>query len=132
MVSVTASDGCVRVRLKGSDAAWALKRRLDVPLGAVTEVRVADDASRWLGVSGRDLGLRLPGTYVPGVITAGSFWWKTRGWTFCCLRRGQRALVIDVAPGDIRYRRLVLGVEDPDAARACVELARCGGNVAAS
>ena len=58
MVNVTVSDECLRVRLKGSDAVWALKRGLDVPLSAVSEVRVADDASPWLGASRRELGLR--------------------------------------------------------------------------
>lgn len=127
MVSVTVSDECLRVRLKGSDAVWALKRGLDVPLSAVSEVRVADDASPWLGASRRELGLRLPGSAFPGVIAAGSYWSKSRGWTFCCLHRGQRAVVVDLEPGAVRYRRLVLGVEDPDAARARVESARRDG-----
>jgi len=52
MVSVTVSDECLGVRLKGSDAVWALKRGLDVPPSAVSEVRVADNASPWLGQAG--------------------------------------------------------------------------------
>jgi hypothetical protein len=32
VVSVTASDGRLRVRLKGSDAVWSFKRRLGVGL----------------------------------------------------------------------------------------------------
>jgi hypothetical protein len=124
MVNVTVSDGRLRVRLKGSDAVWAFKRRLDVPLSAVKEVRVADDLSPWLGARNNELGLRLPGSAFPGVIAAGSYWRKTRGWTFCCVHRRQRAMVVDLAPGAVRYRRLVLGVEDPDAALARVESAR--------
>jgi hypothetical protein len=127
MVSVTVSDGCLRVRLRGSDAVWAFKRGLDVPLSAVSDVRVADERSPWLGVSRRELGLRLPGSAVPGVIVAGSYRSKTRGWTFCCLRRGQRALVVELEPGAVRYRRLVLGVADPEGARAGIQSARRAG-----
>lgn len=123
MVSVTVSDGRLRVRLNGSDAIWAFKRRLDVPLSAVTELRVADDLSPWLGARNNELGLRLPGSAFPGVIAAGSYWSRSCGWTFCCVHRRQRALVVDLEPGAVRYRRLVLGVEDPDAALARIESA---------
>ena len=125
MVSATASDGLLRVRLRGRDAVWSFKRRLDVPLGAVREVRVADDLSPWLGMRHNELGLRLPGTQLPGLIALGSYWWKDRGWTFCCVRRRhRRALVVDLQPGALRYRRLVLGVTDADAALAQIESAR--------
>ena len=125
MVRATASDGLLRVRLRGRDAVWSFKRRLDVPLGAVREVRVADDLSPWLGMRHNELGLRLPGTQFPGLIALGSYWWKGRGWTFCCVRRRhRRALVVDLEPGADRYRRLVLGVTDADAALAQIESAR--------
>jgi hypothetical protein len=124
MVSVTASDGRLRVRLDGSDAVWAFKRRLDVPLSDVSGVRVADDLSPWLGWRNNELGLRLPGSMFPGVIAAGSYWWRDKGWTFCCVHRNQRALVVDLEPGAARYRRLVLGVEDVDGAVARIQSAR--------
>jgi hypothetical protein len=72
-----------------------------------------------------ELGLRLPGTQWPGSLALGSYWWKDRGWTFCCVRRrNERALVVDLESGAVRYRRLVLGVEDAEAARARIERAR--------
>jgi hypothetical protein len=64
------------VRLRGRDALWSFKRRLDVPLIAVREVRVADDLSPWLGARDSELGLRLPGTRFPGLLALGSYWWK--------------------------------------------------------
>jgi hypothetical protein len=127
MVSATASDGRLRVRLGGSDAVWAFKRRLDVPLSAVSEVRLTEDLSPWLGWRNNELGgLRMPGTMVPGLIAAGSYWSRRKGWMFCCLRRNQRALVVDLEPGAGRYRRLVLGVEDADGALALIDSARPG------
>ena len=124
MVSVTTSDGRLRVRLTGRDAVWAFKRRLDVPVSAVSEARVTDDLSPWLGWRHNELGLRLPGTMFPGVIAAGSYWRRRSGWTFCCVHRNQRALVVDLQPGVGRYRRLVLGVEDADDVLARIESAR--------
>src|SRR4051794_16902226 len=106
MVTAAPVAGRLDVRLTGSDAVLALKRRLDVPLSAVSAARTTDDLSPWLGWRGNELGLRMPGAMLPGRIAAGSFWRRGR-WTFCCLRNGQRALVVDVDAG--RYRRLVLG-----------------------
>ena len=86
---------------------------------------MTDDLSPWLGMRNNELGLRLPGTQLPGLLALGSYWWKDRGWTFCCVRRRRaRALVVDLEPGPVRYRRLVLGLEDPDAALAQIESAR--------
>jgi hypothetical protein len=124
MVIVEASDGLLRVELRGSDAFWAFKRRLGVSLHSVREVRVADNLSPWLGWRDNELGLRLPGTALPWLFVAGSYWRGRGKWTFCCLHRGQRALVVDLEPGAARYRRLVLGVEDPDVTRRQIESAR--------
>jgi hypothetical protein len=125
MVSVTASDGLLRVKLQGRDAVWSFKRTLNVPLSSVREIRVTHDLSPWLGVRHNELGLRLPGTQFPGLVALGSYWWKDRGWTFCCVRRRDRhALVVDLEPGPVRYRRLVLGVEDAQGTLAQIESAR--------
>jgi hypothetical protein len=124
MVRTAASDGLLRVRLSGTDLVWSFRRRLDVPLAAVRDVRVTGDLSPWLGWRGNELGLRLPGTLLPGVIAAGSYWWRDRGWTFCCVRRNRRALVVDLEPGACRWRRLVLAVEDPDGTLAQIEAGR--------
>jgi hypothetical protein len=124
MVQVTTYDGQLHVRLDGRDALMAVKRRLDVPLTAVHDVWTTDDLSPWLRWPGNELGLRLPGTMLPGAVAAGSYRRRGGGWTFCCVRRGQRALVVDLVPGATHYRRLVLGVEGADEARAVIESAR--------
>ena len=66
-------------------------------------------------------GLPLPGTYLPWVITAGSYWRPGR-WSFWCVHDPARAIVIDLT-GD-RYSRLVLQVDDPVATVAAIEDAR--------
>ena len=123
MVEVSASGDRLRVSLSGRDVLWALRSEIDVPLSSVRDVRVVDDVSPWMSVRRSDLGLRMPGTFLPNVITAGSYWRPGGNWTFCCLHRGQRALVVEL-DGAERYRRLVLGVPDPEDARRAIESAR--------
>jgi hypothetical protein len=65
--------------------------------------------------------LRAPGTYWPGLITAGSYWWKGEGWSFWSVRKAKRAVIITLR--NERYRRLILEVEHPDAVVAMIEAA---------
>lgn len=104
------------VTMRGWDAVWALKREVRVPLAAVVAVRpdpVA--ASKWPD------GLRLPGSHLPGVVTAGSYWRPGRpgAWSFWSVRHPRQAIVVDLDAG--HYRRLVLEVADPGAAVRLVE-----------
>jgi hypothetical protein len=52
--------------------------------------------------------LRLPGTAIPGLITAGSYY-TDRGWEFWYVTRGRRAYPVTVSLKGQRYDRLVLG-----------------------
>ena len=76
--------------------------------------RDPEEARRWFNV------LRLPGTAVPWVIVAGSYYWRGE-WTFydVRLRHLERAIVIRLR--DERYARLVVEVEDPNATVAQIE-----------
>jgi len=62
------------------------------------------------------LGLRWPGSHLPGVITAGSFG-TSRKRVFWDVRRADRLLLIECQP-DADYLALVLEVPDPDDAAA--------------
>jgi hypothetical protein len=58
-------------------------------------------------------GIRLPGTYWPGKISAGSYWdLDTHEWSFWNIRSGKNAIVIEL-DGE-RYKRLVLELDDPE------------------
>ena len=72
------------------------------------------------GVSRESAGIRSPGTYVPRVITSGSYR-KDGEWTFWDLRASQQAVVVELT-GE-RFRRLVLGVDDARAVAERVERA---------
>ncbi len=93
------------VRLSGGDVVWAMAREVRVPRALVRSVEVVDRRSL-------PPGLRLMGTYVPGLIAAGRF--RRRGQrSFWVVRRAPRVLVVE-CPG-ARFDRLVLQVPDPHA-----------------
>lgn len=99
-------DDRLLVRPVGLVRFWALSTGVEVPVTSIVDV----------GVSVRTelaRGHRLPGTHLPGVMTAGTF--RRHGerdlWM---VGRNERVLVIELT-GE-RYRHLILGVEDPEAA----------------
>jgi hypothetical protein len=106
MVRIEIEGDTLHVEPQGWHKLWALKSHLDVPLTKVRAVRADPDAAR----SVQHRGLRLPGTYVPGLITAGTYY-KAGERTFWDVRRPERAIVIELEGA--RYKRLVVEVEDP-------------------
>ncbi|MEO6988527.1 MAG: hypothetical protein ABI239_07755 [Aquihabitans sp.] len=101
------------VRPVGLVRLWALSKGVDVPVTSIIDVGVS---------SPRDLtrGLRIPGTYLPGVMTAGTF--RAHGdRSLWMVGRNQKVLVIELT-GE-KYRYLVLGVEDPAAATEALRAA---------
>lgn len=106
-------DDRLLVRPVGLVRMWALSRGVECPLSSVVDVGVSPT---------RDLkrGFRLPGTYLPGVMTAGSF--RSRGErSLWMVGRHKEVLVIELTGEDYRY--LVLGVEDPVAASEALRAA---------
>jgi hypothetical protein len=114
------ADGRLSVIMEGLDKLWALKSRLDIPLEHV--VSVAHDpvqAGRW------PRGLRLPGAFIPGVITAGSYWQPGHGaedgWSFWDVHDPERAIVI--ATSHEHYKKLIVGVDDPESSVRAIQAA---------
>ena len=64
MANIELSADAPTVHLRGWDAVWALRRRIDVPLSRVRGARHDPAAAR------APRGLRAPGTYLPRVVTA--------------------------------------------------------------
>jgi len=81
----------------------ALHRSVRVPL---LKVRGATEDP---GFSGADMGLRLPGTYLPGVIAAGTYY-NNGDKQFVYVTRKTQPVVIELADGS--FARIVLGVAD--------------------
>jgi hypothetical protein len=79
-----------------------------------------------VGGGGHETGgggeLRMPGTYLPGVIKAGSYYrYRDGRWSFWDVCDRRKAVVIELR--DEPYARLVVEVEEP---RAVVALAGLG------
>ncbi|MGI8550005.1 MAG: hypothetical protein ACR2PL_04275, partial [Dehalococcoidia bacterium] len=115
MATVELSPATLTVHVEGMDKLWALRSRLDIPLEHVTGAEPNGEMAR-KGLSGFwTAGFRVPGTHLPGVLTAGSFYQpregEFRGWTFWDVHDPEKAIVINL--GHEHYQRLVIGVDDP-------------------
>jgi hypothetical protein len=106
-------DDRLIVRPVGLVRFWALSRGVEVPIASVVDVGVS--------VPGElPRGMRLPGTYLPGVMTAGTF---RSGGERALWMVGRNSTVLVIELTGERYRHLVLGVEDPEAAREAIRAA---------
>jgi hypothetical protein len=109
MVRITTDDRHLTLEPVGWSKVWTLRTRVRVPLASIVNVqRAPSDIGR-----GVWKGLRLPGTHVPGLIVAGSYY-RTGGWEFWDVRV-LRDRAIEVTLQDAPYRRLVVDVSDPSA-----------------
>ena len=109
MVEISIQDGRAVFEVQGWSRLWALRSRVTVPLTSIRAVRRADPDV----VRGWWKGLRLPGTHVPGIIVAGTFYQGSKR-HFWDVRRPARAIEVELAGA--AYDRLVVDVADPDAA----------------
>lgn len=121
MVDLNVADGKLVVRVEGMDRLWALRSSLEIPLQHVAGARIDPEAAR-----GWWHGLKLPGTNIPGMITAGSFL-QHDGFVFWDVHSPDRTIVISLR--DEHYKALVVEVADPDAAARLVNEAIKQGGV---
>jgi hypothetical protein len=109
-----ARDGRLHVAFAGLDALWTLRRHVDLPLDALLSARATSLAE---ALAEKPLA-RAPGTYLPGVIVAGTYRHVRGGrrpqlW---CARGDDDVLVLEL--GEAPWERIVLSVADPaEAAR---------------
>ncbi len=107
MVRVSVGAGIVVFEVEGLDKLWSFKSRLEIPAAHIRDVRADPQvARRWWH------GLRLPGTSVPGVITAGTFYQDGKR-IFWDVHDPERVIVLELK--DERYDELVVEVANPAA-----------------
>ncbi|TAN03356.1 MAG: hypothetical protein EPN36_13085 [Rhodanobacteraceae bacterium] len=114
MVKVTREGGSFIFEVEGVDKLWALKSRLEIPASDIRAAR------RDPAVMEGWKGLRLPGTEIPGLLTAGTFLHDGRR-VFWDVHHPARAVVVDLQHE--HYDELVIEVEDPDAVITLLNLA---------
>ena len=115
MVDLSIFDGKLRLHVQGADQLWAFKSSLEIPLAHIAEVR-ADPAI----AHGWWHGLRMPGTNLPGVITAGTFYQDGKR-LFWDVHNPDNTVVIELK--DERYAELIVEVVNPNAAVELVKTA---------
>jgi len=108
MVDLSITDGNLVLHVRGADKLWTLKSSLEIPLAHVTEVR-ADPAI----AHGWWHGIRMPGTNIPGVLTAGTFYHDGKR-VFWDVHNPDNTIVIGLR--DEPYNEIIVEVSDPKAA----------------
>jgi hypothetical protein len=121
MVSVVIEGDRVRFAVEGWDKLWAFKSQLEIPLEHIFAVRAdPEPAMGWFH------GIRVPGTDVPGLITAGSFYTRD-GAVFFDVHHPDKAIVVEL--NHEHYRRLVVEVDDPEGTVEMLEAAIDAGRL---
>jgi hypothetical protein len=113
MVDLSISSGNLVLHVRGADKLWAFKSSLEIPLAHISTIR-ADPAiahSWWHG-------LRMPGTSIPGLLTAGTFYQDGKR-VFWDVHNPENTVVIGLK--DERYDELIVEVTDPKAAVELIE-----------
>ena len=95
----------MRIRITGLDRVLAFKSELAIPLEHVRGVSARpEEARRWFH------GLKLPGSNLPGVVTAGTFL-TSGGLVFYDMHHADRTIALDLE--DETYRRVIVELDEP-------------------
>ena len=106
MVKPEIKDNILMLHVQGADKIWALKSELSIPLEHITAIRLDSEiVQKWFH------GIKFPGSNIPHVITAGTFYQNGKR-IFWDIHNPARAVVISVT--DDTYNELVLEVENPE------------------
>ena len=115
MADVEITGAELVVQVQGFDRVFALKSEIRVPLEHVVGAESGQEsAANWFH------GIRAPGTSVPGVIVAGTFYWHGEC-AFYDVHHAEKAVAIMLR--DEKYQRLIVEVDDPAATIAAINAA---------
>ncbi len=114
MIDIQISGDTIRLEILGIHKIWALKSALEFPLSSVRSVTIDPQ------LADRPRGLRAPGTYIPRMITAGTFYHDKKRW-FWDVSDPNNAIVIELE-GE-KYQMLVVEVEKPGKVAAQIKAA---------
>src|SRR5262245_53841603 len=104
-MQITLEDDKLILTLEGVERLWAVKLGpITVPRAHVVRAETALPRTTWKE-------LRAPGTLVPGVIKAGTYY-TTRGKEFWYAVRSRKDNPLTIELTDASYRRLVVTIDD--------------------
>ena len=104
MVEISVRGDMLEIDVLGWSRLWSLKRRLMAPLRCVQQIRRDGELPQ-------GFWLRWPGSFIPGVIKAGSFWNGRRGSFWDVRRQPDKVVVIELSGW--KYDYIVVEVENP-------------------
>ncbi|WP_426490615.1 hypothetical protein [Hymenobacter sp. 102] len=107
MVEVTKDGDLVTFRVKGLHKLWAFKSQLQIPARHIRGVRQDPQI-----LKGWWKGIRAPGTHIPGLLAAGTFYQDNKR-IFWDVHRAENALIIELEHDE--YQELIIEVVDPAA-----------------
>lgn len=105
MITITKEKELFHFNVEGLHKLWALKSELTIP--AENIIKAYQDEAELNGWK----GWRIPGTHIPGLITAGTFHLSGNK-IFWDVVDKKKAIIIDLA--DESYQKLIIEVEDPE------------------
>jgi hypothetical protein len=109
MVDLSIEGNMLSLKVEGLDRLWALKSHLEIPLAHIKGVH--RDPQGLYNMNWKTI--KAPGTLVPGVIAAGTFYQQGKR-VFWDVHNPENVIVIELH--DERYEALVIEVADPDRA----------------
>jgi hypothetical protein len=109
MAKLSISVKALTIELSFAEKILGLHGNLTIPLSSISGASQLDKT--WV----RTLGLRVPGTGIPGLVIAGRFV-SSQNKSWVTWTRGNQVLQIDLK--DQNYTRILVGLPDAEAAAA--------------
>ncbi|MBK5186628.1 MAG: hypothetical protein JJD97_00195 [Gemmatimonadaceae bacterium] len=113
MVEISVDGEKAVFEVEGLDKLWCLRSRLEIPFIHIKAVHADPTAAR-----GWYHGIRLLGTNVPGILTAGTFY-RDGNNVFWDVHNPERTIVLEL--DHEFYDRLIVEVSDPASAVALLQ-----------
>src|SRR5215470_11231110 len=105
MVDVSIAGDQLHLEVHGLDKLWSFRGKLEIPIRHIRDVRHDPDAAR-----GWWHGIKLIGTNLPGVLTAGTFFQHGQR-VFWDVHDPEKSIIIELH--DDRFDELIVEVNDP-------------------
>ncbi|MDI1304542.1 MAG: hypothetical protein PSX42_06825 [bacterium] len=104
MVSVTVNGDTFIFEIKGFHKIWAMQSKITISKeNIIRAYQNKNEFTFWKG-------FRMPGTEIPGIITAGTFYKKGRN--FWDVMNKKNALIVELK--DNYYKKLIIEVANPE------------------
>lgn len=107
MVTIEKKEENFVFEVKGLHKLWALKSLITIPKENIISAYPNQENLNWIE------GLRMPGTHIPGLITAGTYIVKD-GTIFCDVTDQNKSIVVELK--DEHYKKLIIEVENVEEA----------------